>query len=62
MKPPKAFKVNPRTHGYSICMACREWKFNNWFHHEGIYWTLCLVDFEDYWYNTDVLLRDYKGF
>lgn len=61
MKPPKTFKLR-KQHGWSICDACQEWKLNNYFYHEGKYWTLCLMDFTDYWENTDKLLSDYKGF
>jgi hypothetical protein len=61
MKPPKLFKIE-KNHGYSLCMACDRWKLNNRFHHDGIYWILCRIDFVDYWENTDELLPDYKGF
>lgn len=62
MKPPKAYRLSTKA-GFSICIACRKWKFSNMlFFHEGINWVLCAADYADYWYNTDELLSDYKGY
>ena len=61
MKPPKAFYVKDKQ-GYSLCNACEGWHKNNIFRHDGRHWILCRDDYEDYWYNTDELLLDYKGY
>lgn len=62
MKPPRPFKFYKKR-GYSRCIACDEFKLsNNIFFHEGTTWTLCLIDYNDYWENTDGLLPDYKDF
>lgn len=61
MKPPKPFKIS-KNHGWSLCIACREWRHNVAFYHEGVNWVLCRYDYADYWENTDELLSDYKGY
>lgn len=62
MKPPRPFKINSKR-GYSICIACDNWKIsNNIFHHEGRHWILCRFCFADYWENTDILQSDYVGY
>jgi len=63
MKPPRAFKTQGRR-GYSKCRACDKWGPSNdsAFHHEGIDWVLCEIDYYDYWENTDELLSDFKGY
>lgn len=61
MKPPKPFKLN-KDHGWSKCFACSLWRKNNRFFHEDTHWVLCESCFEDYWFNTDELLPDYKGY
>jgi len=49
--------------GYSLCIACGKWKKgNNIFHHDGGHWILCLVDYFDYWENTDELNDDYEAY
>lgn len=60
MKPPRVFRTNDQRQGFSICEACRQWKVNNRFRHEGRNWILCKLDYADYWENTDRLQPDYK--
>lgn len=62
MKPPRPFVVNARVHGYSVCIACQQWRHNLIFIHEGITWILCEIDYADYWENTDELAADYRAF
>lgn len=62
MKPPRLFSIDPRKHGYSVCMACGKWRMNLRFRHEGVNWILCNLDYADYWENTDGLLSDYKEY
>lgn len=64
MKPPRAFKYyTTKQRGYSQCLACGKWvQGTNLFFHDGITWSLCLIDFVDYWENTDELLPDYKAY
>lgn len=62
MKPPKLFKFDAKR-GYSQCIACQKWTHSNAiFHHEGIHWILCVVDYNDYWENTEVLQKDYYAY
>lgn len=62
MKPPKPFNYK-RANSYSLCMACDKWTPSNAiFLSEGTYWTLCHVDYADYWENTNELPTDFKGF
>lgn len=64
MKPPKIWKLpTGKILSYSRCMACNKFTLNNMrFIHEGMYLILCRTDYEDYWYNTDELSPDYKGY
>jgi hypothetical protein len=62
MKPPRPFKFD-RKRGYSLCIACGNWRqSNNLFQHEGTHWILCLLDWVDYWENTDELQPDFKDY
>ncbi len=64
MKPPRNFKYyTSKQRGFSLCLGCEKWKFGtNLFFHEGRTWSLCKIDYFDYWENTDELLSDYKEF
>ena len=42
-------------------MGCGNFKLgNNIFFHEGTLWSLCKLDYFDYWENTEGLQSDYK--
>lgn len=55
-----SFQITDPHEGYSLCIACNKWEQCLTFFHEGQYWTLCRIDWDDYWENTDELQTDYK--